>query len=450
MGKAGNIVSPEFKKAGHRVVLFKPYVDETGAGAGRGLPQAGSLIRLWDKAYELISSGQAVAAYTPGIGGVAEAVMKMSYGNGIGFTFEKTDLSSIFGYCYGGMVLEVTDNADISGLSFDVELLGRTTAERKITYGAESVGLAELLGLYQGRLETVFPTLAAGMTGPVSNVEYKARSWNTPVFKRAEPKVLIPVFPGTNCEYDSARAVREAGGRPEIMVIKNRSSDEIARSVEAFAASLKETQIVFIPGGFSGGDEPDGSAKFINAFFRNAAVTEGVTELLDKNDGLMCGICNGFQALIKLGLVPYGKIIDTDENCPTLTYNTLGSHQSKIVRVRVASNKSPWLRSCNTGDIYSVPVSHGEGRFIAPDDVIKNLVSMGQIATQYVDLDGNASSDILFNPNGSMMAVEGITSPDGRVFGKMGHAERVGRNLYKNVPGEYFMNMFESGIRYFK
>ena len=450
MGKAGNIVSPEFKKAGHRVVLFKPYVDETGAGAGRGLPQAGSLIRLWDKAYDLISSGQAVAAYTPGIGGVAEAVMKMSYGNGIGFSFEKTDLSSIFGYCYGGMVLEVTDNADISGLSFDVELLGRTTAERNITYGAESVGLAELLGLYQGRLETVFPTLAAGMTGPVSNVEYKARSWNTPVFKRAEPKVLIPVFPGTNCEYDSARAVREAGGRPEIMVIKNRSSDEIARSVEAFAASLKETQIVFIPGGFSGGDEPDGSAKFINAFFRNAAVTEGVTELLDKNDGLMCGICNGFQALIKLGLVPYGKIIDTDENCPTLTYNTLGSHQSKIVRVRVASNKSPWLRSCNTGDIYSVPVSHGEGRFIAPDDVIKNLVSMGQIATQYVDLDGNASSDILFNPNGSMMAVEGITSPDGRVFGKMGHAERVGRNLYKNVPGEYFMNMFESGIRYFK
>jgi phosphoribosylformylglycinamidine synthase len=234
------------------------------------------------------------------------------------------------------------------------------------------------------------------------------------------------------------------------MVIKNRSSDEISRSVEAFAAALKEAQIVFIPGGFSGGDEPDGSAKFITAFFRNAAVTEGVTELLDKNDGLMCGICNGFQALIKLGLVPYGKIIDTDENSPTLTFNTIGSHQSKIVRVRVASNKSPWLRYCNVGDIYSVPVSHGEGRFIAPDEVIKNLATMGQIATQYVDLDGNASSDILFNPNGSMMAIEGITSPDGRVFGKMGHAERVGNGLYKNVPGKYFMNMFESGIKYFK
>ena len=288
------------------------------------------------------------------------------------------------------------------------------------------------------------------MTGPVSNLEYKARTWPTPLYKRAEPKVLIPVFPGTNCEYDSARAIREAGGVPEIMVIKNRSSDEIARSVEAFASALKEAQIVFIPGGFSGGDEPDGSAKFINAFFRNAAVTEGVTELLEKNDGLMCGICNGFQALIKLGLVPYGKIIDTDENCPTLTFNTLGSHQSKIVRVRVASNKSPWLRYSKVGDIYSVPVSHGEGRFIAPDDVISKLAGMGQIATQYVDLEGNASSDILFNPNGSMMAIEGITSPDGRVFGKMGHAERVGNGLYRNVPGEYFMHMFENGIKYFK
>ena len=353
-----------------------------------GLPKADSLIRLWNKASEMIASGEAVAAFTPGIGGIAEAVMKMSYGNGIGFNFEPMDLEDIFGYCYGSIVLEVTDKAELTGRSFDIELLGYTTGEQTISNGMESVSLAELLALYQGRLETVFPTLVAGMTGPVSNLEYRARSWHTPVFKRAEPKVLIPVFPGTNCEYDSARAIREAGGVPEIMVIKNRSSDEISRSVEAFAAALKEAQIVFIPGGFSGGDEPDGSAKFITAFFRNAAVTEGVTELLDKNDGLMCGICNGFQALIKLGLVPYGKIIDTDENCPTLTFNTIGSHQSKIVRVRVASNKSPWLRYTNVGDIYSVPVSHGEGRFIAPDDVVKNLAAMGQIATQYVDLEG--------------------------------------------------------------
>ena len=450
MGKTGNIISPEFKKAGHRVVLLKPYVDKDGNGPGKGLPQPSSLIKLWEKAAEMMQSGEAVAAYTPGIGGVAEAVMKMSYGNGIGFRFEEMDLEDIFGYCYGGMLMEVTDDFEIAARHMDIELVGYTVEEKAISFGSESVSLMDLLALYQGRLESVFPSLAAGMTGPVSNLEYRARTWPTPLYKRAEPKVLIPVFPGTNCEYDSARAIREAGGVPEIMVIKNRSSDEIARSVEAFASALKEAQIVFIPGGFSGGDEPDGSAKFINAFFRNAAVTEGVTELLEKNDGLMCGICNGFQALIKLGLVPYGKIIDTDENCPTLTFNTLGSHQSKIVRVRVASNKSPWLRYSKVGDIYSVPVSHGEGRFIAPDDVISKLAGMGQIATQYVDLEGNASSDILFNPNGSMMAIEGITSPDGRVFGKMGHAERVGNGLYRNVPGEYFMHMFENGIKYFK
>jgi phosphoribosylformylglycinamidine synthase len=450
MGKTGSIVSPEFKSAGHRVVLLKPYLDEDGNGPGKGLPKADSLIKLWEKAHEMMESGEAVAAYTPGIGGIAEAVMKMSYGNGIGFSFEAMDLEDIFGYCYGGMLMEVTDDFEIAARHMDIELIGHTVSEKAISFGGESVSLHELLALYQGRLESVFPSLAAGMTGPVSNLEYRARSWHTPLYKRAEPKVLIPVFPGTNCEYDSARAIREAGGKPEIMVIKNRTSDEIGRSVEAFAQALKEAQIVFIPGGFSGGDEPDGSAKFINAFFRNAAVTEGVTELLEKNDGLMCGICNGFQALIKLGLVPFGKITDTDENCPTLTFNTLGSHQSKIVRVRVASNKSPWLRGSKVGDIYSVPISHGEGRFIAPDDVISKLAGMGQIATQYVDLDGNASSDILFNPNGSMMAIEGITSPDGRVFGKMGHAERVGKGLYRNVPGEYFMHMFENGIKYFK
>jgi phosphoribosylformylglycinamidine synthase len=284
----------------------------------------------------------------------------------------------------------------------------------------------------------------------MQNLSYKAKSWNATLYKKAEPKVLIPVFPGTNCEYDSARAVREAGGKPEIMVIRNRSSEDIRKSVEAFAAELKDTQMGGIPGGFSGGDEPDGSAKFITAFFRNAEIKDAVTELLDKKDGLMCGICNGFQALIKLGLVPYGKIIDTDENCPTLTYNTIGVHQSRIVRVRIASNKSPWLRFTNVGDIYSAPVSHGEGRFIADEELIRKLAINGQIATQYVDLDGNATADIRFNPNGSMMAIEGITSPDGRVFGKMAHAERVGAGLYKNVEGDYFNKMFDSAVRYFK
>jgi len=244
--------------------------------------------------------------------------------------------------------------------------------------------------------------------------------------------------------------MRDAGAEPEIFVINNQSSDGIARSVETFASKLKESQIVFIPGGFSGGDEPDGSGKFITAFFRNAAIKEGVTDLLENRDGLMCGICNGFQALIKLGLVPYGKIIDTDENCPTLTFNTIARHQSRIVRTRVASNKSPWLAFTEVGDVYNVPISHGEGRFIADEALIRKLAENGQIATQYVDLEGNATTDVHFNPNNSMYAIEGITSPDGRVFGKMGHSERIGKGLYANVPGNYDIRMFEAAVKYFK
>ena len=279
---------------------------------------------------------------------------------------------------------------------------------------------------------------------------YEAGSRPVPVVKCAKPKVLIPAFPGTNCEFDSAKAMADAGAAPEIIVINNLSADGIARSVEEFAAELKTAQMVFIPGGFSGGDEPDGSAKFITAFFRNAAVKEGVTRLLDERDGLMCGICNGFQALIKLGLVPYGKIIDTDESCPTLTFNTIARHQSRIVRTRVASNKSPWLSLTNVGDVFTVPISHGEGRFLASEELIRQLALNGQIATQYVDMDGLASADIHFNPNGSLFAVEGITSPDGRVFGKMGHSERRGAGLYRNVPGNYDIRMFEAAVKYFK
>jgi phosphoribosylformylglycinamidine synthase len=262
--------------------------------------------------------------------------------------------------------------------------------------------------------------------------------------------VLIPAFPGTNCEVDSARAVRDAGAQPEIFVIRNLSAEGIARSVEDFAARLKESQMVFIPGGFSGGDEPDGSGKFITAFFRSGPVKEGVMELLDKRDGLICGICNGFQALIKLGLVPYGRITEPDEESPTLTFNTIARHQSKIVRTRIASNKSPWLALTQVGEVYSVPISHGEGRFLADEETIRALAANGQIATQYVDLEGRVSDDVAFNPNGSLCAVEGITSPDGRVFGKMGHAERIGSNLYKNVPGRYDLRMFEAAVRYFR
>ncbi|MBO5955286.1 MAG: phosphoribosylformylglycinamidine synthase subunit PurQ, partial [Clostridia bacterium] len=265
-----------------------------------------------------------------------------------------------------------------------------------------------------------------------------------------KPKVLIPVFPGTNCEFDTAKVMRDAGAEPEIFVINNLSPQAIAESVEAFAKALNESQIVFIPGGFSGGDEPDGSANFITAFFRNPEIKEATSQLLDMRDGLMCGICNGFQALIKLGLVPYGKIIDTDENCPTLSYNTISRHQSKLVRTRVASNKSPWMANASVGDVYTVPISHGEGRFMASDELVMKLAENGQILTQYVDLGGNPTNDIQYNPNGSTFAIEGITSPDGRVLGKMGHTERWGYGLYKNVEGNFDMGLFKSAVEYYK
>ncbi len=455
MGKVAEITSPEFKSAGHNLIMLSPEKEEDNEGAGKDLPKAESLVRIWNKAYELISSGKAVAAYTPGIGGVAEAVMKMAYGNGIGFEYTPEadgglSLQEMFGYAYGSILLELVDGVEVVDRGIEVIKVGVTTEKQVIAREEESISMEDLLNLYEGKLESVFPANIDNNAGTMKNFTYRTKGWEVPLYRREKPKVLIPAFPGTNCEYDSARAIREAGGEPEIIVIKNRSSDDIKRSVEAFADSLKETQMVFIPGGFSGGDEPDGSGKFITAFFRNAAVKEEVTNLLEKKDGLMCGVCNGFQALIKLGLVPYGKIIETDANCPTLTNNKIGCHQSRIIRIRVASNKSPWLRFAQVGDIYSAPISHGEGRFIASEELVKELAANGQIATQYVDFDGNATGDIRFNPNGSMYAIEGITSPDGRVIGKMAHAERVGEGLYKNVEGNYFIKMFESAVQYFR
>ncbi|MER2152024.1 MAG: phosphoribosylformylglycinamidine synthase subunit PurQ, partial [Candidatus Limivicinus sp.] len=330
------------------------------------------------------------------------------------------------------------------------QYLGTVTDDGAFRYGEETLDAQALLKQYEDKLESVYSCNIEQASGKMETLSYSCESRPGPAIKCAKPRVLIPAFPGTNCEIDSARAVREAGAEPEIFVINNLSSDSIARSVEQFAERLRNSQIVFIPGGFSGGDEPDGSGKFITAFFRNGEIREAVTELLEQRDGLMCGICNGFQALIKLGLVPYGRIIETDESCPTLTFNSIGRHQSRIVRTRIASNKSPWLSLTEVGDIYSVPISHGEGRFLASDELIRELKSNGQIATQYVDLAGEATADIHFNPNNSLYAVEGITSPDGRVFGKMGHAERVGRNLYKNVPGNYDIRMFEAAVRYFR
>ena len=437
--KTENIVSNEFKKAGNRVVLIKPDYDKNG------LPDTASLLNVYEIVTALLRSGKAVACYTPTLGGIAEAVMKMCFGNSLGFKFaDNLTVGEIFGYCYGGFLLEVTEDIEAAAE------IGEITADGKISYNGEEIKLERLLGIYENKLESVYRCNRENNKTEMQTFSYKAETCVAPAIKTAKPKVLIPVFPGTNCEYDSAKAMRDAGAQPEIFVINNRSAENVAKSVEEFANSLKTAQMVFIPGGFSGGDEPDGSGKFITAFFRNAAVKEQVTNLLDKRDGLMCGICNGFQALIKLGLVPYGKIIDTDENCPTLTYNTIARHQSKIVKTRIASNKSPWLADTEVGDIYSVPISHGEGRFIASKELIHSLAENGQIATQYVDEKGEATSDIHFNPNGSYYAIEGITSPDGRVFGKMGHSERYAADLYKNVPGNYDIKMFRSAVKYFK
>ena len=437
--KVGSIVPNELKKAGDKVIMIAPEYDENG------LPVTASLLEVFDRVHELLATGKAVAAYTPGYGGVAEAVMKMAFGNALGFTFnDNLSLKELFGYQYGAFVLEM------AGDNEEGTLIGTVTDEPCIVYGGESLSLTGLLGAYEGKLESVYPCNIPAQGGKMETFSAPEFPRSAPAVKTARPKVLIPVFPGTNCEYDSAKAMSDAGAEPEIMVINNLSAEGIARSVDSFAQSLKAAQMIFIPGGFSGGDEPDGSGKFITAFFRNAAVREEVTKLLEQRDGLICGICNGFQALIKLGLVPYGRIMDTDESCPTLTFNTIARHQSRIVRVRVASNKSPWLAGTQVGDIYSVPISHGEGRFIAGEELIRSLAANGQIATQYVDLQGNATDDIHFNPNNSMFAVEGICSPDGRVFGKMGHAERIGSGLYKNVPGEYDMKMFSSAVKYFK
>ncbi len=444
--KVKNIVSPEFKRAGNRVALLSPEYDKDG------LPDTKSLLELFDLVTELLRTGKAVSCYTPGLGGIGEAVMKMAFGNGFGFRYEDgMTVGRIFGYSYASFLLEIDSEADITDIAGTV--VGHVTDDGMFTFGNEKLSEEELLSIYESKLESVYPCNAENTEDKgrikTETLSFEAENRVSPKIKVAKPRVLIPAFPGTNCEYDSAKAVRDSGAEPEIIVINNLSSKGISDSVEYFANRLKEAQMLFIPGGFSGGDEPDGSGKFITAFFRNAALKDGVTELLEKRDGLICGICNGFQALIKLGLVPYGRIIDTDESCPTLTYNKIARHQSKIVRTRIASNKSPWLSLTEVGDVYSVPISHGEGRFFASEELIKKLAENGQIATQYVDIEGNATDDIRFNPNGSAYAIEGITSPDGRVFGKMGHSERIGEGLYKNVPGNYNINMFKAAVRYF-
>ena len=431
--KAGNVVSTDFKAAGNPVYLFGTS-DLSCYDAHKS---------VWEQYHTLIEAGKVKSAWAIEAGGIAEAVMKMSFGNGVGFACDKNVDAPWYAFCPGMIVAELTEDVDFG------TRIGTTTADGMITVGDETISVAELLKLNDSVLDGVYSTEAKAES-PLETFSYTAGCTAAPAIKCAKPKDLIPVFPGTNCEYDTARAVIAAGGDAEILVIRNLTASQVAESVERFAKAISTSQMIIIPGGFSGGDEPDGSGKFITSFFRSSAVREEVTKLLEQRDGLMAGICNGFQALIKLGLVPYGKIIDTDENCPTLTYNTIGRHQSSIVRTRVATNKSPWLAETNVGDIFAVPISHGEGRFIAPDELIQKLAANGQIATQYVDLCDQPTMDTAFNPNGSLYAIEGITSPDGRVLGKMGHSERIGKELYRNVPGNYEMGLFRSAVKYFK
>ena len=429
-GKAENAVSPEFKQAGHRVAWLRPdYVE--------GLPTAQSLRACLDA----VARDKPYACWTLNRGGAAEGILNMCLGNGLGFRFaEGVTLADLFQPNIGSFLLET--DADLG------ETLGYVTNDGLVSFQGEAVSLAELQAAWEGGLEEVYP-VRAGTTESVEAFSFAAETHKAPALGLPRPQALIPVFPGTNCEYDTAKALEDAGAQAEVFVINNLSAAAIAQSVEDFTKKLRQANIVLVPGGFSGGDEPEGSGKFIVAFFRNARVTEGVRDLLKQRDGLMCGICNGFQALVKLGLVPYGDIVETTPDSPTLTYNVIGRHQSRIVRTRVASSLSPWLSKCEVGDIHTVAISNGEGRFVASPDMLAQLKAAGQIATQYVSTDGVPSMNLAVNPSSSMLSIEGITSPDGRVLGKMGHSERWQPGLYKNVPGNCDMGLFRSMVRYF-
>ena len=447
-GSVDRAVSPEFKLAGSRVVRIRPSYE-----AGGLLPEKESLLAAMDYVEQLAAEGAAAAISTPGYGCAAESLFKMTLGNAIGFELDgAVDADTLFAPAYGTFVVELAEDAATgtagSGI-FTIEELGRTTSSYALCMAGETIDLADLQEAWEHPMEDVFPYRAGGEK--VDPITYDAA---TPlVFNGtiAKPRVIIPVFPGNNCEYDSALAFERAGAEVSTLVVNNLSPEAVAESTQELARQIDLSQIVMIPGGFSGGDEPDGSAKFITAFFRAPAVTEAVRRLLNERDGLMLGICNGFQALIKLGLVPFGDIRPMDTDCPTLTFNNIGRHQSRMVRTRVASNLSPWMLKCQPGDVHMMPVSHGEGRFVAPQHVVEQLVAAGQVATQYVGEDGLPSMDLDVNPNGSMLAIEGITSPDGRVLGKMGHTERSGAGLYANIPGaaEQMQPLFESGVCYF-
>ena len=431
--KAGEVITQEFKAAGHPVYLF----------GGADLTDYAGHRTAFEQFHALCRTGKVAAAWAVE-NGVAEGVMKMAFGNGVGFTAESGVNAPWYTPCPGMIIAECTEEVE-GGV-----LLGYTDESGAVTIGDDTAPIAELLRLNDSVLETVYPT-DAGLSGDVETISCEKRSPAVFSGSIAKPRVVIPVFPGTNCEFDSARACVRAGMEAEIVVVRNLTAEDLQQSAVELEKAIAKSQIIFVPGGFSGGDEPDGSAKFICSFFRNPRLTDAVHDLLRHRDGLMLGICNGFQALIKLGLVPYGEIRDMDDSCPTLTYNTIGRHQSRYVTTRVASVQSPWMLKSQVGDLHSIAISHGEGRFVAPESVVRELIANGQVATQYVNpLTGAPTMDMVGNPNGSVCAIEGIFSPDGRVFGKMGHSERCGAHVGVNIVGDKMQPIFESGALYFK
>jgi phosphoribosylformylglycinamidine synthase len=448
---ARNVVSQEFKRAGSRIVLVPVSRNENE------LPDFAGMQRNFDRITALIRSGQVLASHTVRMGGLAAAITKMAFGNRIGMAFsEPVEPLRLFIPEYGSIILEIDEKVDLQEAFGDIgyKLLGYTREKAAISINNLEIPLEEAFVEWQKPLEKIFPTKTEPpLAGGPERVYFNSRSPRKPgatAVTAARPRIFIPVFPGTNCEYDSARAFEKAGGMVDTLVVRNLTAADVEQSIEEMVKRIEQSQIIMIPGGFSAGDEPDGSGKFIAAMFRNPRIKEAVMKLLKQRDGLMLGICNGFQAFIKLGLVPYGEIIDITEDCPTLTFNKIGRHVSRLVRTRVVSTLSPWFNNVQPGEIHTLAVSHGEGRFVAGEKIIADLFAAGQVATQYVDFDGNPSYDISFNPNGSCEAIEGITSPDGRILGKMGHSERIGSHVAVNVPGEKDQRLFEAGVNYFK
>lgn len=446
--KAKNIISAEFKEVGSKLVFLMAERNEDYTLKVEGYK------KNLEKLHELILEGKVISASSVKFGGASETLSKMAFGNKIGVKFSNLTKEELFGLNYGSLVLEVKSDVNVDeefkGCAY--KAIGCTIKDELIVSQEYDLNLKLniLEETYEKKLSKVFKIKTTDKNESVKEVLYNESNVKSPIIKVAKPKVIIPVFPGTNCEYDCERAFRNAGAKTETLVFRNYSKEAFAESIENLEKQIRESQIIMLPGGFSAGDEPDGSGKFISTVFRNERIKDAVMDLLKNRDGLMLGICNGFQALIKLGLVPYGEIVDIEEDMATLTYNEINRHMSSIIKTKVVSKKSPWFSGVELGDIHNVAISHGEGRFVAPEKLLKQLVENGQVATQYIDNKGNIALDMPFNPNGSMLGIEGITSPDGRVLGKMGHSERIGENLYKNVPGNFDQKIFESGVKYFK